>query len=782
MKKKIDDTPVEGAEKIELFEWQQDLMDTVLNDGPGYTVVNVPRRAGKSTIAAILAQHGAYVFTPYETSKNVLLRYGAPEALVDVFDTLKVRGFDFSDIRTFVFDDVEPPQELLNVINVMEDKQIIYLRSPPMGVIEDGELIPVHALPYPLMAMKDEAACECGQNSCEPLRKTKVMQFTEMDYAWDAEAKTLIFNPNLPLHSHAFTWMPEWKLPDWATGRVFYFSTMGSDEALNKARFDVANKNRIAGSLVGASLNQNHKRYDMTGQNIIIDTEVDGERLEGLCYVEDPVLLAAYDAGDVVGCSIDYKDRNYDKAADYDVEGAFGEGLAWVTKPFICGFPDSKVWEATATPDTFASATKVMVESLADFVDRELLKQRTVVFQGYVSGHTCAELAKSLEYLGSISDEPIKVILNSGGGSVFAGLLAFDTIKKLTTSGIEVTTEARGLAASMGAIIIQAGTRRLATPNTRFLIHEVSSWAWGKTSEMEEEIKEIKKVNDMLKTIIAERTGKTVDEIEAIWHKRDVWLSATEALEFGLIDEIIEGEPKTLSFAETSYFEWMNAIELRFDGLLAKEMSATELFKRLEKEEEDDDDDDEEDEKNLVVDPDVGGGGVDDGGVDVAVEDLVIGSAVPSGITAPLDDHFAFIESGGTTEDGITVPHNLRHLQFRTDDGYDELLLLDAMENLQQMIFNGEISKSASEAAKFQLMAGFNALSLKIPEWAIRPDLDIQTDRMSPKTRAQLRRSWADRADAPRRFHRDRVRRQMGFDPGSVADVSDTAGKLKRSE
>jgi ATP-dependent Clp protease protease subunit len=179
-------------------------------------------------------------------------------------------------------------------------------------------------------------------------------------------------------------------------------------------------------------------------------------------------------------------------------------------------------------------------KTLDEFIDLELLKNRTIVFHGEVSRVTCEEAAKKLEYLGMISKKPIKVILNSVGGYVYDGLLVFDTIRKLVQSGIDVTCEARGLAASMGAIILQAGSRRIATPNTRFLIHEVSSWTWGKASDIEEQTEELKKVNDMLKNILSERTGKSPEEIERIWHKRDVWMSAEEAKAFGLIDEIVD--------------------------------------------------------------------------------------------------------------------------------------------------------------------------------------------------------------------------------------------------
>ena len=111
----------------------------------------------------------------------------------------------------------------------------------------------------------------------------------------------------------------------------------------------------------------------------------------------------------------------------------------------------------------------------------------------------------------------------------------------------------------MGCIILQAGSERLATPHTRFLIHEVSSMTWGKTSEIEEEAEEIRKVNNLMRKILADRTGKSAEEIEKLWHKKDVWLSVNEAEEFGLIDGIVESSGQQEFGSRTEIFmgEWI---------------------------------------------------------------------------------------------------------------------------------------------------------------------------------------------------------------------------------
>jgi ATP-dependent Clp protease protease subunit len=189
-------------------------------------------------------------------------------------------------------------------------------------------------------------------------------------------------------------------------------------------------------------------------------------------------------------------------------------------------------------------ATPETILNLQSFLEYELLKGRTLVFHGEVYENQCREAATRLEFFMHQNKEPVQIILNSVGGSVFDGLLVHDTIKRLVDDGVEVTCEVRGLAASMGTIILQAASHRLATPHTRFLIHEVSSFAWGKASNIQEEAEEITKVNDLLKGILAKRCGKTPDEIEKIWHKKDMWFSAEEALKFGLIDRVIDRPAK----------------------------------------------------------------------------------------------------------------------------------------------------------------------------------------------------------------------------------------------
>lgn len=176
-----------------------------------------------------------------------------------------------------------------------------------------------------------------------------------------------------------------------------------------------------------------------------------------------------------------------------------------------------------------------------DAIDKKLAERRIIMLHGEVEEGMSGDTARELMYLSAISRDPIHVILNSVGGDVFDGLLLFDTIRLLVNEGVEVTVEARGLAASMATIILQAATsgKRVASKYTRILIHEVSSMSAGRTSEQEDQVKELKKLNDMLRDILAERTGKPAAEIERLWHKTDYWMSTAEALEQKFIDQVI---------------------------------------------------------------------------------------------------------------------------------------------------------------------------------------------------------------------------------------------------
>jgi len=142
-------------------------------------------------------------------------------------------------------------------------------------------------------------------------------------------------------------------------------------------------------------------------------------------------------------------------------------------------------------------------------------------------------------YLNSIdSDSDIKLFINSPGGDVISGLAIRDIMDWVEP---DVSTYAIGMAASMGSILLSSGAKgkRFALPNSRVMIHQVSSYTgWAQTSDVKIHYEETKSLQDTLYKILSENTGKSFEQIE-IDADRDHWFSAEDALNYGLIDEII---------------------------------------------------------------------------------------------------------------------------------------------------------------------------------------------------------------------------------------------------
>lgn len=134
-------------------------------------------------------------------------------------------------------------------------------------------------------------------------------------------------------------------------------------------------------------------------------------------------------------------------------------------------------------------------------------------------------------------NEEIKMYINSPGGVVTSGLAIKDTMDFIKN---DVSTVCVGMAASMGAFILANGTKgkRYAMPHSSILLHNLSSGAGGNISDIRIAVKEMERTNDILQGILAENTGKSVEEIKKALD-RDNWMTPEEALEFGAIDKII---------------------------------------------------------------------------------------------------------------------------------------------------------------------------------------------------------------------------------------------------
>jgi ATP-dependent Clp endopeptidase proteolytic subunit ClpP len=134
--------------------------------------------------------------------------------------------------------------------------------------------------------------------------------------------------------------------------------------------------------------------------------------------------------------------------------------------------------------------------------------------------------------------QPLTITVNSPGGSVIAGLAMYDHIRDLSARGHHVTVKVRGMAASMGGILLQAGDTRIVGPEAMVLIHEVASGASGKVSEMEDELKFSRQLWTRLAHILAKRSTMTAEQVMEKAHKLDWWLDAQETVALGFADKI----------------------------------------------------------------------------------------------------------------------------------------------------------------------------------------------------------------------------------------------------
>jgi ATP-dependent Clp protease, protease subunit len=168
-----------------------------------------------------------------------------------------------------------------------------------------------------------------------------------------------------------------------------------------------------------------------------------------------------------------------------------------------------------------------------------LLRERVIFLVGPVNDQTANLVVAQMLFLESENpDKDIFLYINSPGGSVSAGLSVYDTMQFIKP---DVSTLCMGLAASMGAFLLAAGAKgkRLALPNSRIMIHQPSGGAQGQATDIEIQAREILRLRETLNQILAERTGQDVDKVRSD-SERDYFMSAGEARDYGLIDQVIE--------------------------------------------------------------------------------------------------------------------------------------------------------------------------------------------------------------------------------------------------
>jgi ATP-dependent Clp protease, protease subunit len=168
-----------------------------------------------------------------------------------------------------------------------------------------------------------------------------------------------------------------------------------------------------------------------------------------------------------------------------------------------------------------------------------LLRERIIFLVGPVHDQSANLVCAQMLFLESENpDKDIFLYINSPGGSVSAGLSIFDTMNFIKP---EVSTLCMGLAASMGSFLLMAGAKgkRFALPNSKIMIHQPSGGAQGQATDIEIHAREILKTREQLNRLYAERTGQSLDRITADM-ERDRFMTPVEALEYGLIDQVID--------------------------------------------------------------------------------------------------------------------------------------------------------------------------------------------------------------------------------------------------
>jgi ATP-dependent Clp protease protease subunit len=171
-----------------------------------------------------------------------------------------------------------------------------------------------------------------------------------------------------------------------------------------------------------------------------------------------------------------------------------------------------------------------------DFADK-FLKTRTILLSGEVDKALAEKVIRQLLILEAESDEPIKIMIDSPGGDVDAGYAIFDMIRFVKP---KVITVGMGLVASAGALILLASPKddRVGLPNSHYLIHQPLSGIRGVATEIEIHAQELEKLRVKINKLISEETGTDLAKVEKDTD-RDFWMSADEALDYGLLSKVI---------------------------------------------------------------------------------------------------------------------------------------------------------------------------------------------------------------------------------------------------
>ncbi len=171
-------------------------------------------------------------------------------------------------------------------------------------------------------------------------------------------------------------------------------------------------------------------------------------------------------------------------------------------------------------------------------VTNRLLKSRTILIHGAVEEELAERVISQALVLDAESHDPIRVFITSPGGSVDVGFAIYDILRYVES---EIVCIGAGFVASMGVPIMLSAKKanRFALPNTRFMIHQPSGGGGGQATDIRITAQEILKIRERLNRLIAEETGQTVEKVTSD-NDRDFWMTADEALNYGLIARVVK--------------------------------------------------------------------------------------------------------------------------------------------------------------------------------------------------------------------------------------------------
>ncbi|OQY36395.1 MAG: ATP-dependent Clp protease proteolytic subunit [Spirochaetaceae bacterium 4572_7] len=180
---------------------------------------------------------------------------------------------------------------------------------------------------------------------------------------------------------------------------------------------------------------------------------------------------------------------------------------------------------------------KVPTMPQPDELAQKMLKTRTVLLAGEINKELGEKIIKQLLLLEADSDDPIKLFIDSPGGDADAGYAIYDMIRFIKP---DVYIVGMGLVASAGALVLLAAPRerRIALPNSHYLIHQPLSGMKGVASDLQIHAEEVEKLRDKINHLISDETGQSLDKVSHDTD-RDYWMSASEAITYGLVSKIV---------------------------------------------------------------------------------------------------------------------------------------------------------------------------------------------------------------------------------------------------